>query len=241
VQKQVLDIKLYLLEIVLVWQECNTYYLNSCWSGGIAPRIHNPGIDGDEWSASHSSRFALGERSSDNHWIRCCMGLSLIEESTIVPYLKQLYPVPCIPMFSSGLLPSGFPNKFLYAFLFSSVRTTCYTPLMFLNLIMIIFGKQYKLWSSSIHPFMWKYYPQQTFLKHFLSTWFPWKERPSFTPMRSNRQGYSFVYFNVLYIEWMKALRFPPVFRGILCFRPLAMETRVPVLCVIDATLRQTN
>jgi hypothetical protein len=49
----------------------------------------------------------------------------------------------------SVLFPSGFPTNIPYMH-FSPIRATCPTRLIFHNLIiLIIFGEEYKLWSSS--------------------------------------------------------------------------------------------
>jgi len=51
----------------------------------------------------------------------------------------------------SGLFPSGFPTKILYASLISPIRVTWPAHLILLDLITLsIFGEACKLWSSSL-------------------------------------------------------------------------------------------
>jgi hypothetical protein len=57
----------------------------------------------------------------------------------------------------SGLFPSAFTIRILYAFIIAPVRATCCDNLILLDLIILIngvFGEEHKLWSSSLCSFL---------------------------------------------------------------------------------------
>jgi len=43
--------------------------METCWGGGIAPRILDLGTRWGQWSASRPSRYTSTERAPDIHWI----------------------------------------------------------------------------------------------------------------------------------------------------------------------------
>jgi hypothetical protein len=47
-----------------------------------------------------------------------------------------------------------YPTKTLYSFLFSHIHSTCPTHFIILDLIIIIFGEEYKLWCSALSSFL---------------------------------------------------------------------------------------
>jgi len=106
----------------------------------------------------------------------------------------------------NGLFPSGFPTEPLYTTLLSPVRATCPTHPVLLNFITrTTLCEEYKLLSSSLGSFLhsllprpsWaKYSPRHPTLKHTQPKFLPQCERPSFTPIRNNRQYYISVYLN---------------------------------------------
>jgi hypothetical protein len=83
----------------------------------------------------------------------------------LVPILSQIiqsvssYPISQRSHLRLGLpnghFPSGFPTNILYSFLLSSIHSTCPDHLIVLDLfILIIFSKEYKLWSFTLCTFL---------------------------------------------------------------------------------------
>jgi hypothetical protein len=114
---------------------------------------------------------------------------------------------PSMPSHPSGLFPSRFSTKTLYASLVSPIRAACPSHLILIHLITpIIFGEAHGSRRSSlcsvIHsrylvPLMPKYSPQ-TLLSSALSLCSSLNvTRPRFTPTQNKRKNYCSVYFNI--------------------------------------------
>ena len=148
--------------------------------------------------------------------------LSHLKESTTCRYPKPDQSSPCTPHHTSrksililsshlwlglpsGLFPSGFPTKTLYAPILSHLCATCSTHVILLNLITwIIFGEEYRseathyvvfstpITSSLLGPniLLNTLFSYTLSLRSSLSKW------PNFAPIQNNRQNYSSVYRN---------------------------------------------
>jgi hypothetical protein len=135
---------------------CLTKYhtMKTYWgSGGIAPRILNFST---RWRRvvsftprplylrGKSPRHPLGRRLGGPQSRSWRGGEEKPHHCSSRPVRSHLY-----LGLPSGLSPSGFPIKILYAFLISPMRSTW--PVNLLDLLtLIIFGEAYKLWSSSL-------------------------------------------------------------------------------------------
>jgi hypothetical protein len=95
----------------------------------------------------------------------------------------------------SGLIPSGFPTKSLYAPLLSPILTTCSTHLILFDLITRkISDEEYKSLGFSLFNFLRSFLSRSSgpnillsnpVLKHLKPTFLPQCQRPSFTPIQT--------------------------------------------------------
>ena len=126
----------------------------------------------------------------------------------------------------SGLLPSDFPSKTLYTTLSSLIRTTCPAHLILLDFITrTILGEEYQSFSSSLCSLLHspcylvpprsKCSAQHPVLKHSQLPFLPQCQRPSFTPIKNNRQNYSSIYLDLYYYRNINIHRGFPTLKNV--------------------------
>jgi hypothetical protein len=99
------------------------------------------------------------------------------------------------------LFSSGFPTKTHYKPLLSPIRATCPTHFTLTDVIIRIFGEEYRSGSSSLcnllhSPVTSRHLGLSTPFSNTLSL-VPQCERSSFKPIKKNRQNYNSVHFNL--------------------------------------------
>jgi hypothetical protein len=60
-------------------------------SGGIAPPIFTPALDGGEWSASRPGRFTPRERARGTHWIGDWVGPRAVPDAGVKRKIPSSY------------------------------------------------------------------------------------------------------------------------------------------------------
>ena len=118
----------------------------------------------------------------------------------------------------SGLFFSGFPTKTPYAPLLSSIRATYsvrlnsrfdQTDYTWRGVQTIgVFTLQFLTVHYYLVPLKHKYLPKHHILEHPLVMFFLECERPSFTPIQ-NRQNYSSIYFNLIFLVSKRNANYP--------------------------------
>jgi hypothetical protein len=111
-----------------------------------------------------------------------------------------------LPKVLLGLPDHNYGMQFLFIFL---THVTCPVHLILLyiiTLILVLFKDKHKLRIFQLCKFLHllsfslrsKQFPQPPVLKRYLSTYFPYGERPSFTPMQELKSKISALYYSVL-------------------------------------------
>ena len=112
--------------------------------------------------------------------------------------------LPSTPGLPSGLFPSGFPTKNLYAPLLSAICVTCPAHLFLLYLVTQNYllrstehkTLRYVVFSTPFYliPLRSRYLPQHPILEKFWPLLLPQCDRPNFTTTQNNRKIFSSVY-----------------------------------------------
>jgi hypothetical protein len=134
------------------------------------------------------------------------------ESPSVVPILSQMNPVHSTPSCLSEIHLIFIPRvSFFLAFLQNPSMNyysphACYIPCPSHLWLLIIFGEEYTLCSSSLYRVLQPptisslFGPNIVFqhpvFKHLQSLFFPYWQRTSFTPIRIYKKNDSFVYFN---------------------------------------------
>ena len=119
--------------------------------------------------------------------------------------------LPSTPGLPSGLFPSGFPTKNLYAPLLSPICVTFPAYLILLYLITqnyLLRSTEHKtplfvVFSTSFYliPLRSRYLPQHSILEKFWPMLLPQCDRPNFTTTQNNNKNFSSVYLIFIFLD----------------------------------------
>jgi hypothetical protein len=130
-----------------------THSLTHSWSWALLDKppivqlLKNfPAFYGTQWFIN---------RDHKGHWsISWARSIQFITHRPLsLRFILSLFTHLCLHI-TSGLFTSGFLTNILHAFLFYPIRATCPAHLTLLDLIILILGEEYRLWSSSLRSFL---------------------------------------------------------------------------------------